>query len=157
MPIVAGLRRREGWSTHNATDRGASGEDGRNEGTSQPDHDQSCTARCPLGRHDTPIATGMYRFLSLFSYIYIPVYIPVYIYDGIGWFPSAPICDAPESGPVSRNFEFERIDLAITLVLANQPVTSESECARDQCQSAALTLPVNPSFLFLSRASRHFN
>ena len=150
MPIVAGLRRREGWSTHNATDRGASGEDGRNEGTSQPDHDQSCTARCPLSRHDTPIATGMYRFLSLFSYIYI--------YNGIGRFPwTAPICDAPESGRVSRNFEFERIDLAITLVLANQPVTSESACAPDQCQSAALTPPVNQSFLFLSRASRHFN
>ena len=38
---------------------------------------------------------------------------------------------------VSR-FEFERIDLAlaITSLLANQPVASESERTRDQCQSA---------------------
>ena len=39
---------------------------------------------------------------------------------------------------VSR-FEFERIELAITLQLANQPVALESETARDQCQSAAVT------------------
>ena len=35
--------------------------------------------------------------------------------------------------PVSR-FEFERIDLAIASLLANQPVASDSERARDQCQ-----------------------
>ena len=40
-------------------------------------------------------------------------------------------------------FEFdERIDLAITLPLASHPVASESERAYDQCQSAAVTLPV---------------
>ena len=33
--------------------------------------------------------------------------------------------------PVSR-FEFERIDLAMASLLANQPVVSESERARDQ-------------------------
>ena len=34
-------------------------------------------------------------------------------------------------------FEFERIDLAITSILANQLVASESERARDHCQSDA--------------------
>ena len=53
--------------------------------------------------------------------------------------------------PVSR---FERSDLAITSLLANQPVASESECARDHCQSAAVTLQVNLSFSFLSHVSR---
>ena len=47
-------------------------------------------------------------------------------------------------------FEFERIDLAIIPLLANQPVTSEPECGRDQCQSAAVTPPVNLSVSFLS-------
>ena len=61
----------------------------------------------------------------------------------------------PTSLLVSR-FEFERIDLAITSLLANQPVASESERARDQCQSAPVTPPVNPSFLFLSHVSGHF-
>ena len=42
--------------------------------------------------------------------------------------------------PVSR-FEFERIDLAMTSLLANQPVASESERAWDQCQSEAVTPP----------------
>ena len=56
--------------------------------------------------------------------------------------------------PVSR-FEFERIDLVFTLLPANQPVVSESECARDQCQCAAVTSPVNLSFPLLSRVSRH--
>ena len=51
----------------------------------------------------------------------------------------------PPGFPVSR-FEFEQIDLAITSVLANQPVASESERARDQYQSAAVTPPVNLSF-----------
>ena len=37
--------------------------------------------------------------------------------------------------PVSR-FEFERIDLAITSLLANQPVASESERASDQCKNS---------------------
>ena len=55
---------------------------------------------------------------------------------------------------VSR-FEIERIDLAITSLLANQPVASESERARDQCQSAAVTPAVNASFSFLPRVSRH--
>ena len=52
--------------------------------------------------------------------------------------------------PVSR-FEFEQIGLAITPLLANQPAASESQRARDQCQIAAVTLPVNLSFSFLSR------
>ena len=43
-------------------------------------------------------------------------------------------------------FQFERIDLAIASLLANQPVASESEHAHDQCQSAAATLRVNLSF-----------
>ena len=56
--------------------------------------------------------------------------------------------------PVSWS-EFEQTDLAITSLLANQPVASESERARHQCQRAAVTLPVNLSFSFLSRISRH--
>ena len=44
---------------------------------------------------------------------------------------------------------FERIDLAITSLLANQLV------ARDQCLSVAVTQPVNLSLSFLSRVSRH--
>ena len=48
---------------------------------------------------------------------------------------------------VSR-FEFERIDLAIASLMANQRVESESERALDQCQNAAVTLPVNLSFSF---------
>ena len=56
--------------------------------------------------------------------------------------------------PVSR-FEFERIDLAIASLPANQPVASESERAPDPCQSAAMTLPVNLRFSFLPRVSRH--
>ena len=51
--------------------------------------------------------------------------------------------------PVKR-FEFEQIGLAMTSLLANQPVESESERARDQCQSAAVTLLVNLSFSFVS-------
>ena len=52
--------------------------------------------------------------------------------------------------PVSR-FEFEQIGLAITSLLANQPAASESQRARDQCQIAAVTHPVNLSFSFPSR------
>ena len=55
---------------------------------------------------------------------------------------------------VSR-FEFEQIDLAIASLLANQLVVSDSECTRDQCQSTAVTLPVNLSFSFPSHISRH--
>ena len=55
--------------------------------------------------------------------------------------------------PVSR-VEFTRIDLAMTWLLANQLVTSESERAREQCQCAAVTPPIN-LFLFVSRVSRH--
>ena len=55
---------------------------------------------------------------------------------------------------VSR-FEFEWINLAIASLLANQPIVSEFECARDQCQSATVTPPVNLNFSFLSRISRH--
>ena len=40
----------------------------------------------------------------------------------------------PALSPMSR-FELERIDLAITSLTANEPVASEPECARDQCQS----------------------
>ena len=47
--------------------------------------------------------------------------------------------------PVS---EFERIDLAITWLLAGRIVISQYE-------SAAVTPPVNLRFLFLSRVSRH--
>ena len=47
--------------------------------------------------------------------------------------------------PASR-FEFERIDLAITSLLSNQPVALESERARDQCQSAAVTRRSNLVF-----------
>ena len=55
--------------------------------------------------------------------------------------------------PVSC-FEFARIDLAVTSLLPNQSFASESE--RDKFQnSAAVTLPVNLSFLFQSRISRH--
>ena len=56
--------------------------------------------------------------------------------------------------PVSR-FEFTWIDLAVTSLLANQPVASESSRARYQCLHAAVTLPVNLSFSFASRVSRH--
>ena len=57
--------------------------------------------------------------------------------------------------PVSC-FEFARIDLAVTSLLPNQSFASESERARDKFQnSAAVTLPVNLSFLFQSRFSRH--
>ena len=54
--------------------------------------------------------------------------------------------------PVSR---FERIKLAITSPLANQPVASESDLARAQHQSAAVISPVNLSCSFLCRFSRH--
>ena len=44
-------------------------------------------------------------------------------------------------------FEFDLIDLAITSLLANQPVAYESECARDRCQSAAVTPSYNLIFI----------
>ena len=50
--------------------------------------------------------------------------------------------------PASR---FERFDLIeIASLLANQPVASKSERARDQCRSATVTPPVNLSYSFLS-------
>ena len=39
--------------------------------------------------------------------------------------------------------------------LTNQPGALESQSARDQCQSAAMTPPVNLNFSYLSRFSRH--
>ena len=42
-----------------------------------------------------------------------------------------------------KRCEFDRIDPAITSPLANQPVASESERARDQRQRAALTPQVS--------------
>ena len=56
--------------------------------------------------------------------------------------------------PLSR-FEFTWIDLGLTSLLANQPVASESERARDQWQCAAVTPQVNLSFSFVSRVSKH--
>ena len=56
--------------------------------------------------------------------------------------------------PMSR---FEWIELGMTPLLTNQPVSSKSERARDQCQSAAVTLLVKLSFSFLSRVSRPLN
>ncbi len=56
--------------------------------------------------------------------------------------------------PVTR-FEFTWIDLALTSLLANQPVASDSECARDQLQCAAVTAQVNLSFSFTFRVYRH--
>ena len=53
--------------------------------------------------------------------------------------------------PVSQ-FKFARINIAVTSPLANQPVSSESECARDHCQSVAVTPAVNLSFSLLSPA-----
>ena len=52
-------------------------------------------------------------------------------------------------------YEFERINLSMTSLLANQPVASDPECARDLCRSAAVTMSVivNLSFSFLSRVS----
>ena len=47
--------------------------------------------------------------------------------------------------------------LPSTSLLANQQVISESELARDHCQSAIVTLPVNLSVSFLSRVSIHLN
>ena len=44
--------------------------------------------------------------------------------------------------------------MSVTSLLANQPVALESECACEQCQSAAVTSPVNPRFSFLPRVSR---
>ena len=55
----------------------------------------------------------------------------------------------------SFRFQCERVDLAINLLLANQPVASEAERARDQCQSAAVSPPVNLSCSCLSRLSKH--
>ena len=52
--------------------------------------------------------------------------------------------------PVSR-FESTWIDLALTSLMADQPVASESERARDQWQCAAVTSQVNLSLLFVSR------
>ena len=52
-------------------------------------------------------------------------------------------------------FEFERIDLAITSLLINQPVASESERTRDQCQTTAVTHSAHLSFSFLSRVFTH--
>ena len=43
-------------------------------------------------------------------------------------------------------FEFERIDLAVTSLMANRPVASEPEHACDQCQRVAVTPPVNLEF-----------
>ena len=56
--------------------------------------------------------------------------------------------------PVSR-FEFTWIDPAVTSPLANQPVASESERARDQSQCAGVTPQVNLSFSFVSCVSKH--
>ena len=56
--------------------------------------------------------------------------------------------------PVTR-FEFTWIDLALTSLLANQPVASDSECARDQLQCAAVTAQVNLSFSFVSWVIKH--
>ena len=47
--------------------------------------------------------------------------------------------------PVSQ-FKFTWIDLALTSLLANQPVASESGLARDQCLRAVVTPQVNLSF-----------
>ena len=47
--------------------------------------------------------------------------------------------------------------MQILLQLANQPVASESERAGDQFQNAAVIPPVNLSFSFVSRVSRHLN
>ena len=58
--------------------------------------------------------------------------------------------------PVSR-FRFTWIDLAVTSLLANQPVASESGHARDRCLRAVVTPQVNLSFSFLSRVPRHLN
>ena len=66
--------------------------------------------------------------------------------------------DVPLYGEVTvsvSRFEFERIDLAITSLMANQPVASEQEHTRDQCKSAAVNPPANLSFLFLSLVSKH--
>ena len=51
--------------------------------------------------------------------------------------------------------QFEIAIMSVISLLANQHVASESGRARDQCQSKALTLPVNLSFSFLPRVSRH--
>ena len=45
--------------------------------------------------------------------------------------------------------------MSVTSLLANQPVASKSERARDQCQSAAVMPQVYPSFPFLSRVPKH--
>ena len=52
-------------------------------------------------------------------------------------------------------FEFERVANAITSLMANQPVASESVRARDQCQSAVVTPSANLSFSFPSGAYTH--
>ena len=52
-----------------------------------------------------------------------------------------------------HGLEFEQIDFAIILPLANQLVASESERAHDQCQSVVVTSPVNLSFSFMSGVS----
>ena len=64
------------------------------------------------------------------------------------------ITDLGSAVPVSR-FEFTWIDLALASLLANQPVASESERARDHWQCAAMTPQVNLSFSFVSRVSKH--
>ena len=51
--------------------------------------------------------------------------------------------------PVSR-FEFERIDLAITSLLGNQLVASESEHTRDQCQMCSHACPRRSNLVFRS-------
>ena len=89
--------------------------------------------------------------LSSASFTFNHTHFPYLFYKSLStWFSVL----LPVSFPVSR-FEFERIDRAITSLLANQPVALESECARDQCQSAVVTLPVNLSFSFLSWVLRN--
>ena len=57
-----------------------------------------------------------------------------------------------------HGLSLQRIDIAITSVtplLANRSVQSETERGRDQCQSVAMTRPVNLRYSFLYRVARH--
>ena len=49
------------------------------------------------------------------------------------------------------------ISISCRLLMPFESYTPESERARDQCQSVAVTPQVNLSFSFLSRVSTHLN
>ena len=96
----------------------------------------------------------MYHLVQLPSYTPLP-YVSTLTVMLMATLYSPQIATAPNnSRPLSR-FELILIDLALTSLLANEPVASESGRARHQCLCAAVTLQVNLSFSLLFSVSKH--